>query len=145
MATIEEAGLRVIVGVDGSPHSDLALRWACGRAQTCGDTVRAVNAWPVGASGQDWAPQPGGKAEGQRHAERELREAVEAAQRDYPACTVETVAVEGSPAQVLVEMSADADLLVVGTRGRGGFAGLVLGSVSHQCVHHAHCPVTVVR
>jgi nucleotide-binding universal stress UspA family protein len=58
---------------------------------------------------------------------------------------VETAVIEGPPAQVLVDMSADADLLVVGSRGRGGFSELLLGSVSQQCVHHARCPVTVVR
>jgi nucleotide-binding universal stress UspA family protein len=83
--------------------------------------------------------------EGQRHAEQVLREAVERARSDHPAVKVETAVVEGRPARVLVEMSADADLLVVGSRGLGGFSELLLGSVSQQCVHHAHCPVTVVR
>lgn len=137
--------MRVIVGVDGSPHSDHALSWACRRAEGCGDTVRAVCAWSIGASGEDWSPPPGVKAEGQRRAERLLREAVERVRRDHPAVTVETAVVEGPPARVLVDMSADADLLVVGSRGLGGFSGLLLGSVSQQAVHHAHCPVTVVR
>jgi nucleotide-binding universal stress UspA family protein len=137
--------VRVIVGVDGSPHSARALSWACRRAQTCGDTVRAVCAWSLGASGEDWMAQPGVTAEGQRRAEQMLRESVERARRDHPAVTVETAVIEGPPARVLVDISADADLLVVGSRGRGGFSGLLLGSVTQQCVHHAHCPVTVVR
>jgi nucleotide-binding universal stress UspA family protein len=137
--------LRVIVGVDGSPHSDRALSWVCRRAENCGDTVRAVCAWSLGASGEDWAPQPGVKSEGQRRAERVLQEAVERVRGDHPAITVETAVVEGPPARVLVEMSAGADLLVVGSRGLGGFSGLLLGSVSQQCTHHARCPVTVVR
>jgi nucleotide-binding universal stress UspA family protein len=137
--------LRVIVGVDGSPHSDRALGWACRRAETCGDTVRAVCAWSLGASGEDWVPQPGVKSEGQRRAEEVLREAVERVRGEHPAITVQTAVVEGPPARVLVEMSADADLLVIGSRGLGGFSGLLLGSVSQQCTHHAHCPVTVVR
>ena len=137
--------MRVIVGVDGSPHSDRALSWACRRAENCGDTVRAVCAWSLGGSGEDWMPQPGIPAEGQRRAEQMLREAVEQARRDHPAVTVETAVIEGPPARVLVDLSADADLLVVGSRGHGGFTGLLLGSVSQQCVHHAHCPVTVVR
>jgi nucleotide-binding universal stress UspA family protein len=74
-----------------------------------------------------------------------LREAVERVRSDHPAVNVETAVIEGLPAQVLVDMSADADLLVVGSRGRGGFSELLLGSVSQQCVHHARCPVTVVR
>jgi nucleotide-binding universal stress UspA family protein len=72
-----------------------------------------------------------------------LREAVERVRSDHPAVNVETAVIEGPPAQVLVDMSADADLLVVGCRG--GFSELLLGSVSQQCVHHARCPVTVVR
>ena len=74
-----------------------------------------------------------------------LREAVERARSDHPAVNVETAVIEGPPARVLVALSADADLLVVGSRGRGGFSELLLGSVSQQCVHHARCPVTVVR
>ena len=72
--------MRVIVGVDGSPQSAHALSWACRRGETCGDTVRAVCAWSLGASGEDWTPPPGVKPEGQRHAEQVLREAVE---REY--------------------------------------------------------------
>jgi nucleotide-binding universal stress UspA family protein len=89
--------------------------------------------------------QPGLSAEGQRRAEQMLRETVERVRRDHPAVNVETAAIEGPPAQVLVDMSAEADLLVVGSRGRGDFSELLLGSVSQQCVHHARCPVTVVR
>jgi nucleotide-binding universal stress UspA family protein len=137
--------VRVIVGVDGSPHSAHALSWALRRAETCGDTVRAVCAWSLGASGEDWMAQPGVTAEGQRRAEQMLRESVDRARRDHPAVTVETAAIEGPAARVLIDSSADADLLVVGSRGRGGFSGLLLGSVTQQCVHHAHCPVTVVR
>jgi nucleotide-binding universal stress UspA family protein len=137
--------LRLIVGVDGSPHSARALTWACRQAETCGDTVRAVCAWSLGASGEDWMAQPGVSAEGQRRAEQMLRETVERVRSDHPSVKVVTAVIEGPPARVLVDMSAEADLLVVGSRGRGGFSGLLLGSVSQQCVHHAHCPVTVVR
>jgi nucleotide-binding universal stress UspA family protein len=137
--------LRVIVGVDGSQYSALALSWACRRGETCGDTVRAVCVWSLSASGEAWVPGARISGVGQRHAEQVLREAVERARSDHPAVKVETAVVEGRPARVLVEMSADADLLVVGSRGLGGFSELLLGSVSQQCVHHAHCPVTVVR
>lgn len=137
--------MRVIVGVDGSPHSDRALSWACRRAEDCGDTVRAVCAWSLGASGEDWTPQPGVKPEGQRYAEQVLREAVERVRSDHPTVKVETAVVEGHPGDVLVDMSADADLLVVGSRGRSEISGLLLGSVSQHSVHHAHCPVAVLR
>ena len=135
----------VIVGVDGSPQSVFALAWACQRARTCGDLVRAVCAWSLSASGEDWIVPPGEKAAGRLRAERVLREAIEEVRRGQPAAEVEPLVVDGSAAQVLVDMSADADMLVVGSRGRGGFAGLLLGSVSQQCVHHARCPVTVIR
>jgi nucleotide-binding universal stress UspA family protein len=62
-----------------------------------------------------------------------------------PGVTIEREVVEGSPADVLLRAAADADLLVVGSHGRGGFAGLLLGSVSQQCAHHAPCPVVIVR
>ena len=137
--------MRVIVGVDGSPHSDRALSWACRRAESCGDTVRAVCTWPLGASGEDWTPQPGVKPEGQRYAEQIVGKAVERARRDHPSVKVETVVVQGHPGHVLVNMSADADLLVVGSRGRSEVTGLLLGSVSQHSIHHVHCPVTVVR
>ena len=137
--------MRAIVGVDGSPQSAHALDWACRRGETCGDTVRAVCAWSLGGSGEDWMSQPGVSAEGQRRAEQVLLEAVERVRSDHPAVNGETAVIEGPPARVLVDMLADADLLVVGSRGLGGFSGLLLGSVSQQCVHHAHCPVTVVR
>jgi nucleotide-binding universal stress UspA family protein len=137
--------VRVMVGVDGSQPSARALSWACRRAETCGDTVRAVCAWSLGTSGEDWVPPPGVSAEGQRRAERVLREAVERARSDHPAVTVETAVVEGPAAGVLVNMSADADLLVVGSRGLGAVSELLLGSVSQQCVRDARCPVTVVR
>lgn len=137
--------MRVIVGVDGSPHSDRALSWACRRAENCGDTVRAVCAWPLGASGEDWTPQPGVKPEGQRYAEQILRETVERVRSDHPTVNVEMAVVGEHPGHVLVDMSADADLLVVGSRGRSGVSGLLLGSVSQHSIHRAHCPVTVVR
>lgn len=137
--------MRVIVGVDGSPQCAEALQWACRRAETCGDHVRAVCAWSLGASGADWEPLPGEMTEEQRAAERLLRDVVEPVRLDHPAVELDAVALPGPAAQVLVDLSADADLLVVGSRGLGGLAGLLLGSVSTHCVHHAHCPVTVVR
>jgi len=91
--------LRVIVGVDGSPQSAHALSWACRRGETCGDTVRAVCAWSLGASGEDWMSQPGVSAEGQRRAEQMLRETVERVRSDHPAVNVETAVIEGPPAQ----------------------------------------------
>ncbi|WP_258563551.1 universal stress protein [Streptomyces phytophilus] len=77
---------------------------------------------------------------------RELdAEAVAGAEKTYPGVRVERTAVEGSARELLIEASRDAGLLVTGARGRGGFTGLLLGSVSHALLQHAHCPVAVVR
>jgi nucleotide-binding universal stress UspA family protein len=74
-----------------------------------------------------------------------VEDAAERARRILPAELVHTAVVSGGPAERLIDQSKDADLLVVGSRGRGGFRGLLLGSVSQQCVSHAQCPVVVVR
>ena len=78
-------------------------------------------------------------------AEEVVRKAEESVLGDHPDICVRRTIVEGTPATVLVEASSGADLLVVGSRGRGGFASLTLGSVSQSCIHHAPCPVLVVR
>jgi len=80
-----------------------------------------------------------------RASTRVVEDAAEQVRAGHPALEVWAHALEGSPADLLVERSAQAALLVVGTRGRGGFTGLLLGSVSQQCVTHARCPVVVVR
>jgi len=77
-------------------------------------------------------------------AEAVIGEMLKAVAEDLDGLSVERVAVEGLPAAVLIDRSVDADLLVVGSRGRGGFLALALGSVSTACVHHATCPVLVV-
>ena len=78
-------------------------------------------------------------------AEGHLREAREEARAEAREVQIETIAVEGQPAKVLVEVTKGADLLVVGSRGLGGFRELLLGSVSQQCTQHATCPVVIVR
>lgn len=138
----------VVVGVDGSPASAVALAWAARYAKATGASIRAVRAWhyPTAAG-----PAPIGVAPASISAEvaeaqrKELDEAVRATLGDNPAVPVESKVAYGHPAQVLVDESADADLLVVGSRGHGGFTGMLLGSVSMHCVHSATCPVIVVR
>lgn len=138
----------VVVGVDGSPASAKALAWAARYATAIGATVRAVLAWHYpAAAGQ--APV-GVAPEAVTHEVEQTRyaiidEAVAAAFGDQPAVPIERKLAYGHPAQVLIDESKDADLLVVGNRGHGGFTGMMLGSVSTHCVTHAHCPVTVVR
>ena len=138
----------VVVGVDGSPASAAAIAWAARYAKATGASVRAVMAWhyPTAAG-----PAPVGVAPAAVSAEIEqsrheiMDKAIAATLGGPAAAEIERRVVYGHPAQVLIDESKDADLLVVGSRGHGGFTGMMLGSVSTHCVTHAHCPVTVVR
>ena len=137
---------RIVAGVDGSSSSDSALRWAIRQAGLTGATVDAVLAWhyPVAAGGYGWAPTGlEGGFDFKENAEKVLADAISAAVD--PGVLVRARVAEGDPAQVLVDASDGADLLVVGNRGHGGFTEALLGSVSQHCVHHAHCPVVVIR
>jgi nucleotide-binding universal stress UspA family protein len=134
-------GGRIVVGVDGSPAAALALRWALAQAVLTGAAVEAINAWQV--------PQvPGGRVsmmggDFSAISKEILRNAVEAVGASPESVTERTV--QGHPAQVLVDASDGAELLVVGNRGHGGFTGLLLGSVSGQVLAHARCPTVVVH
>ncbi|MER5207768.1 universal stress protein [Streptomyces sp. NPDC002825] len=139
------SGPRVVVGVDGSPSSYAALRWAARQARQTGATLTVVGVFDVpGATG--WSAPPVDAAFDEEQARKALSEelgAVLSRSGDIP--PLEQHVVRGNPAKVLIEASAGADLLVVGSRGRGGFASLLLGSVSQQCAVHASCPVVIVR
>jgi nucleotide-binding universal stress UspA family protein len=143
-----QAEPRIVVGVDGSEPSKTALRWARFMAETIGGEVQAVAAWRglAGWSGMgmgyavppaDWNP------------EKSTTEMVEATIADVfgdnrPA-NLTSVVREGGAAEVLIDAAQGAQMLVVGSRGHGGFAGLLLGSVSTACAEHAPCSVIVVR
>lgn len=138
----------VVVGVDGSPASAKAMTWAARYAQASGATIRAVLAWhyPAAVGTAPIGVAPAAVTAEVEQAERAaLDKAVTDAQADHPGVAIERELVYGHPAEVLLAQSRDADLLVIGSRGRGGFKGMLLGSVSQQCVTHAACPVTVVR
>ncbi|MFC4913885.1 universal stress protein [Actinomadura gamaensis] len=130
----------VVAGVDGSPSSLEAL--GLGFAEAClrGTELRVVLAWPAGIEVD--APLVGAEGLRELAAER-LARLVAPLRRDHPEVKVKTEVVTGSPREVLLDAAADAGLLVVGTRGLGGFRGLVMGSVSHALLHHAPCPVAV--
>ncbi len=135
---------RIVVGVDGSESSKEALRYAARQAGLTGAGVEAVIAWQYPAF-YGWAPPYPDDFDLAQIAERALTETIDQVLGpDLPA-RLRTRVLEGHAAQVLVEVSAGADLLVVGSRGYGPLADMLLGSVSTYCVHHAHCPVTVVR
>jgi nucleotide-binding universal stress UspA family protein len=137
---------RVVVGIDGSPEAETALRFAADEAAKRGLPLRIVCAWEAPAGtyiGEAFAPTADGIVEAEHHADDVLRAALERL-AGGAAIETEALAVEGSPAQVLIEQSRDAALLVVGSRGRGAAAGLLLGSVSQKLTQHAPCPLAVV-
>lgn len=135
---------RIVVGVDGSPASRSALAWAARQAELTGGGVDAVIAWqyPVGY-GAPSAAVPDFDFAG--NARQALAEAIAEASAGSPRVGIRQHVVQGHPAAALLKASDNADLLVVGNRGHGGFTEALLGSVSQHCVHHARCPVVVVR
>jgi nucleotide-binding universal stress UspA family protein len=139
-------GHTIVVGVDGSDHSKAALTWAVEEAALRGARVRALHAWQVYP-----ALHPGTTItardfdEVRAQADSFVKDFVAEVVPDHDGVEIEAVAVQGQTvAPALIDAAADADLLVVGSRGLGGFRGLLLGSVSQQCVHHATCPVVVL-
>jgi len=140
---------RIVVGVDGSDSSQAALRWAYDEAASHGASLTVVTAWhpprlpqtpPYGSL------PPEGYLHQPQHNALALLDGLTAGLADTrPEVEVRTVVEEGNPAEVLIEHSARADLVVVGSRGHGGFAGMLLGSVSHHLVAHSKCPVVVRR
>jgi nucleotide-binding universal stress UspA family protein len=136
---------RIVVGVDGSAPSVTALRWAVAEAAHHGAEVIAVSGWelPVVGASEGMGFSLGTLADGlQAEAQRRLDEVV--GSLDAGTVTIGKAVEYGSPARLLLEKAADADLLVVGARGLGGFRGLLLGSVSQHCITHAVCPTVVV-
>jgi nucleotide-binding universal stress UspA family protein len=137
----------IVVGVDGSRGSRTALTWAAAEASDHLADLVVMNVWehtllpPVG-SGSVPHTAVADPSEG---ASEELLKVIREELGEEPRVRVQPVVKHGNPAEVLIEQSADADLLVVGTRGHGGFAGLVLGSVSQHVAAYARCPVAVVR
>lgn len=135
----------IVVGLDGSAHSTKALRFAVEEARIRGVEVQAVMAWHLpyygGMVGMSLPMDP----ESMRASyQAELDRAVDAVDATGLAAPIQRTLVEGTPGGVLVDASKGAAMLVVGSRGHGGFMGLLLGSVSQQVAAHAHCPVVIV-
>jgi nucleotide-binding universal stress UspA family protein len=160
----------VVVGIDGSKSSSKALAWAAEEARMRGAVLRVVHAYrlsrlssaeyleastPVEPAGlnvwgenayESFRSQVVSESEDERgNAEDAVAGQVAAVLGDSPDVPVQHIVTEGRAVQVILDAAEDADLVVVGSRGRGGFSGLLLGSVSSQVTHHAHCPVTVVH
>lgn len=146
----EETGLppedprAVVVGIDGSEHSKRALAWGARYAALTGAPLRAIAVWHLPASYGWTLPIPGDwdpEADARELLEREVKEVL----GSEPQATVILSVLQGPPGKVLVEASEQASVVVVGSRGRGEFAGMLLGSVSGFVTTHARCPVVVVR
>lgn len=148
---------RIVVGVDGSEGSRQALLWAAEEATLRGASLEVICTYEHHLSWQAYGGDEGMSAAAVEAMRAEIESAAREAARHAQALVdrmveevdgpeVSGTAVESSrPAQTLVEHSKGADLLVVGSRGRGGFKSLMLGSVSQQCAQHAECPVTIIR
>ena len=136
----------IVVGVDGSAGAVAALRFGIEEAKLRGAELKVVSAWhiPVGAYESGWVPIPVDSTDYAELAKAALEKTIESAGADAAGVEITRVVREGQAADVLVAEAAGAGLLVVGTRGLGGFRELLLGSTSQQCAHHAPCPVTIV-
>ena len=132
----------VVVGLDGSDHSSAALRWAAEEVRLRSATLTAVSVWHVPTVGYMAIPVP--VADMRTAAEEMVDKQIATVLGSDPGIEIQREIREGPPAMQLLEAAKDATLIVVGSRGRGGFSGLVLGSVSAQVAHHAACPVTIV-
>jgi nucleotide-binding universal stress UspA family protein len=144
----QDSAERIVAGVDGSDSSIEALRWAIRQAELTGAMVEATIAWhfPLLLGGYAWPPV--GILETTDFAGmagKFLNEAVTKAVGGGDRTRITEVVKEGDAAQVLIEQADGASLLVVGSRGHGGFAEALLGSVSQHCVHHSRCPVVIIR
>lgn len=133
----------IVVGVDGSETSANALRWAAAQAEATGAALHVVAVWTM-PTGYGWGPDVSNlDLEGE--ARNGLDRTVAQVLGDKPRVPLVARVEHGPAAQVLVAASRDAALLVVGSRGRGGFTGLLLGSVSQHCAQSAACPVLIYR
>ena len=134
---------RIVVGIDGSEPSKSALRWAARIAGATGHSIEAVTAWHYPQSYgwpvvmEDWRPDV--------DAEKVLQETLDEVFGPHRPPGLQAVVVEGAARDVLLTAGRGAEMLVVGSRGHGGFTGLLIGSVSAACAEHATCPVVVVH
>ncbi|MDX8056505.1 universal stress protein, partial [Lentzea sp. BCCO 10_0798] len=134
----------IVVGVDGSAGGAAALRWAVEEARRHDCTIDAVSVWHMDY-GVMMAPEAVASGLDAASIEAANRSALDAATAEVGDVELRRILIEGDAKKLLVEMSRDARMLVVGNRGRSAVAELLLGSVSAYCVHHASCPVVVIK
>jgi nucleotide-binding universal stress UspA family protein len=133
----------IVVGLDGSKASEKALAWAAEEARLRGATLKLVHAWHIPAMAYAAYAVPVDPSEVSKAAAKLVEDVAQRVLGDGPGLQVLKEVAEGPPAEVLVNASKGAEMVVVGSRGFGGFTGLLLGSVSAQVAHRAHCPVTI--
>lgn len=136
---------RIVVGVDGSPSSVAALKWAFDQAVRTGSVIEAVCAWHYPNTYGVAVPDD---TDYRALAEETVAKAITAARNAdhaYDSVPVRPIVVKAQPAQALLEQAKGATLLVAGFRGHGGLSEALLGSVSQHVLHHAPCPVVIVR
>jgi nucleotide-binding universal stress UspA family protein len=147
--THTESTRRIVVGVDGSDCSKAALRWAMTQARLTDSTVEAVLAWHApgtSGAGYGWATAAAANDNNAAYAAKVLNDTIAEVAGQVPQpVNVLAQALPGHPAEVLLHAAKGATLLVVGSRGRNGFTGMLLGSVSQHCVQHAPCSVVVAH
>jgi nucleotide-binding universal stress UspA family protein len=141
---------KIVVGIDGSGASKDALRWAVDEARVHGARVVALHAWEMPPIPMDVTPAPPVDlvtpvSELEAGALQLVRASVAEVLGDESAVEIEPLAEEGPAAPALIEAARDADLLVVGSHGHGALAGVLLGSVSQECVQNSRCPVLIHR
>lgn len=137
------SGGKIVVGVDGSEPSKAALRWALRQAELTGGWLSAVISWDAPPIyGWEAAPSREDLNTDAAHVLREVIDEVTSGSTDI---TIEREIANGHPAKALLNSAEQAELLVLGNRGRGGFSKALLGSVTAYITHHATCPVLVVR
>jgi len=144
MADDQERSTNVVVGVDGSEASTRAAEWAAAQAELTGGRLELVSAWEYPMSWGNVIPLPN-DFDPEADARAVIDPVVAQLRAAHPDLEIHLHVVEGHAADVLVEASRHAALLVVSSRGHRSFSGVVLGSVSQHCVTHAECPVVVVR
>jgi nucleotide-binding universal stress UspA family protein len=138
----------IVVGVDGSESARQAARFALEEARIRNARLRLVSVWHIPLAVYASPLAPPALSGLNQDLEALARDAIEATVADLGSAKgveIDRVVRQGQPAAILVEEAANADLLVVGSRGLGGFRGLLLGSVSQQCAEHASCPVVILR
>lgn len=138
---------RIVVGIDGSQGARRALEWAIAEAKLRDAHLVVVHAWLEPAAVAVGSVITAGGVEPEifeETAERTVADVLGAADTTGLPQGIETHVVAGAPARALIDAAKDADLIVVGSRGHGGFTGLLLGSVSQQVAHHATCPVVII-